>query len=80
MGDYNVLYQEAAREIKSLDIVLPQQGNLKALLKKGKKRNIGKRQRNARAKVRLLKKHKTRVQLLNNRASLPRLLERASVM
>ena len=38
LGDYRVLHQETAREIKSLDIVLRQQRNLKALLKKEKGR------------------------------------------
>ena len=54
LGDYRVLHQEPSREIKSLDIVLRHQGNLKALLKKGKGKNLGKRQRKAGAKVRLV--------------------------
>ena len=56
LGDYIVLQQEPAPEIKSLDIVLRHQGNLKALLKKGKRKKLGKRQRKARAKVRVVKR------------------------
>ena len=39
LGDNIVLQQEPAREIKSLDIVLHHQGNLKTLLKKDEGRN-----------------------------------------
>ena len=53
-GDSRVLHQEPAREIKSLDIVLRHQENLKALLKKRKGKNLG--QRKARAKVRLVER------------------------
>ena len=48
LGDYSVLHQEPAHEIKSLD-----EGNLKVLKKK---KNLGKQQRKARAKVRLVER------------------------
>ena len=56
LGDYSVLHQEPPHEIESLEIALRHQGNLKALLKKGKGKNLGKRQRKARAKVRLVER------------------------
>ena len=59
LGHYIVLHQELAREIKSLDIVLRHQGNLKALLKKRKGKNLEKLQRKARAKVRLVERAQT---------------------
>ena len=56
--DYSVLHQDPAREIKSLDIILRHQRNLKAVLKKDKWNELGKQQKEARAKVRPIERAK----------------------
>ena len=50
-GRLHVFCQEAARKINSLDIVLRQQVNLKALKKKRKLKNLGKLQWKAMSKL-----------------------------
>ena len=63
-------HQEAGLEIKTLATVLRHQYNLGGLSKKGKGKNLCKRQRKARAKARKLQQTQTEEELLNNRVSL----------
>ena len=72
---YSQLHQEAGLEIKTLETVLRHQYNLRGLLKKGKGKNLGKRQRKVRDKARKVQQTQTEEELLDNRASLPPFLE-----
>ena len=74
-GKYSQLHQEAGLEIRTLETVLRHQYNLRGLLKKGKGKNWGKRQRKARAKAKMVQQTHTEEELLNNRVSLPPVLE-----
>ena len=58
-GKYCQLHQEAGLENKTLQTVLRHQNNLRGLLKKGKGKNLGKRQRKARAKARKVQQTQT---------------------
>ena len=69
-GKYSQLHQEAGLEIGTLDTVRHQY-NLRGLLKKGKGKNWGKRQRKAEANIRKVQQTQTDEELLNNRDSLP---------
>ena len=70
-GKYSQLHQEAGLENKTLETVLRHQYNLRGLLKKGKGKNVGKRQRKARTKASKVQQAETEEERLNNRATLP---------
>ena len=69
------LYQEAGLEIRNLETVLRHQYNLKRLLRKGRGENLGKKQRKAWAKERKVQQTQSEEELLDNRVSLPPVLE-----